>query len=634
MNFRTILLALSLCIVNNIFSQENNFSVALIPDELRENANAVVRFDHYTVDIASQREMTIYVEKAVTIYNELGDGYSDLSIYYDKRRTIKSVKMVAFDGSGKEIKKIKKGDFKDYSATGNNLFSDSRLIHYDYTPTTYPYTMYYSYEVKTSNTAFISGWIMNGSYYKSVQNSKFTIKYPSDVKLIKSERNFEGYDVIKKEGNGMVSYEVSNSFAIEREPYTPRLSDVLPFANFGINKFNLEGVDGEAESWEEFGKWYYQNLIKGRMELPDSAKKEIKEIVAGISEPVEKAKLVYEYVQNKVRYISVQVGVGGFTPMLAKDVDALSYGDCKALTNYTASLLEVVGIKSYHALIYGDAQRKRSIDKDVVSQQGNHMVLFLPMGDQEIWLECTSQKNPFGDGGDFTDDRNALIITPEGGEIKRTRVYKDEENHQYIKGKYTLNSTGDIKGEINMECSGTQFDNHLHYEGASEKELDKYYKEFWDNINNMTIDKIAINNNKKQGKFEESVSFSAENYGVISGDRMIFPLNAFNVMSKAPKRVRNRKLPVEVTHGFFDVDEVEIELPEGFVIEAINDDKIVDSEFGSYQLSIKQETNSLKLKREFLLRTGNYPKESYDAYRNFWREVVRNDKSKIVLIKK
>ena len=56
------------------------------------------------------------------------------------------------------------------------------------------------------------------------------------------------------------------------------------------------------------------------------------------TDPIEKAKIVYKYMQEKTRYISVQVGIGGFKPMLAKDVDRLGYGDCKALSNYTKAL--------------------------------------------------------------------------------------------------------------------------------------------------------------------------------------------------------------------------------------------------------------------------------------------------------
>jgi len=198
-----------------------------------------------------------------------------------------------------------------------------------------------------------------------------------------------------------------------------------------------------------------------------------------------------------------------------------------------------------------------------------------------------------------------------------------------------LNNDGSISAKVDMISSGTQFDNHLGFESLSDKKLDKQYKEFWDNINNMAISKMKAVNNKKEGKFEESVSFTASNYGAISGERMLFPINAFNVNSYIPKRIRNRKLPVEITRGYYDEDVVEVTLPSAYKIEAIPDNINIDTTYGTYKLTIeKLSENKLKYTRQFLLKGGNYPKEAYKEYRDFRKKVAKSDKSKIVLIKK
>ncbi len=616
------------------YSQNNSdYNFLTIPTDLRENANVVERLDKMTVDIISQQEMIINIDGVFTILNKLADDYADITIYYDKTSRVQKVTATYFDAFGNEIKKIRKKDFKDYSASGSDLFSDSRAIHYDYIPTTYPYTVHYQYQYKTSNTAFIPSWIYASSYYKSIEKSIFTINYPEGFVLRKSEKNFDGYDIEVVEEKGRLSYITKNIKAMKKELLAPPIFDFLPTVKFGLNKYNLEGVDGVANNWKEFGEWYYRNLIASTLDLPESAKLKIKSLTSITDDPVEKAKIVYEYVQSKVRYISIQVGVGGFKPMQASAVENLSYGDCKALTNYTSALLKEVGIESYHAFLYSGV--KRDVDANVAAPEGNHMILYLPIEGKDYWLECTSQSSSFGDIGDFTDDRDVVIITPEGGELKHTRVYDEKENMQKIFGSYSLDNDGNMKAQVNVEMKGTQFDNHIHYEQASPKEKEELFKNFWDNINNMNIKSAEIINNKKEGKFEEKVSFSATNYAVKTGERLIFPINAFNVSEKAPKRMRDRKLPVNISFGYYDVDEVVVNLPEQYSIEAISNNVNLETEFGTYKLTIdKVSDTQLKYKREILIKNGQYPKEAYKEYRNFRKKITRADNSKIVLIKK
>ncbi|MBG7630851.1 MAG: DUF3857 domain-containing transglutaminase family protein [Bacteroidetes bacterium] len=629
------LITVSLVFLLSLFSysQEPDFDVFNIPEELKENAHSVIRFKNISTEIHSQKQMSVKIEVAITIFDDLADDYADITIYYDKGTEVKSVKALVFNERGNEVKKIKKSDLNDYSASGSSLYSDNRVLYYDYTPVNYPYTIHYTYEYKTSNTAFIRPWVPIQGYDQSVEKSTYSLVFPAEITVRKSEVNFSDYDIIITEEPSSITYEVEQIKAIEREPYSPPFGDFIPKVRFGVNKFNLEGVNGEATNWQEFGEWYYKNLLEDTFDLPESAKQKAISLTEGTNDPIEKAKIIYNYVQDKVRYISIQVGVGGFKPMLASEVDRLGYGDCKALTNYTKSLLDAVGVPSNYTVIYGDTD-KTDIGDEFLSIQGNHVVLNLPTENGDLWLECTSQKTPFADSGDFTDDRNALVICSEGGEIKHTRIYDDKENHQKIIGKYTLDNLGHLKANVDMVCSGTQFDNHIYFEGRTNKELEKSYKEFWDNINNMSIGSIDINNNKGIGKFEESVSFTAENYGVITGERMIFPINAFNVLGSVPKRMRNRKLPVEVGRGFYDIDEVEVELPSNYTIESISENIIVENEYGMYKLSMEIiSENILKYKRELFLKSGNYPKESYDGYRNFWKSISKSDKSKIVLIK-
>ncbi|MFK5877868.1 MAG: DUF3857 domain-containing protein [Flavobacteriaceae bacterium] len=621
-------------IATTLFSQKLKFSTFLISDELKEDANAVIRMDNMAIEMTSQSNMTIVTEMAITVFNKRADHYSDISVSFDKNRHLKSFKGYVYDAMGNQIEKIRKSDFDEYSGSGSSLYTDNKFYNFDYTPTTYPYTIYYKYEVQTSNTAFIPRWFAVGGYYQSVERASFSFVCPSDINLHTLEKNFDGFNIEVDKGLHHISYTTENIKAIEQEPSAPSFSKIAPNARLGVNKFNLERIDGEAENWSEFGLWRYQNLNNGNGEIHGPIVNQIKKLVIGVDDPIERAKIVYEFVQNKVRYISVQEGIGGWKPITADEVHNTSYGDCKGLTNYTKTLLSVVNVPSNYTVLWG-GNEKIDIEKEVFSMQGNHVILNIPNGDENIWLECTTQDMPFGEIAGFTDDRDVLVITPQGGKIVHTRVYEAKENTQSIKGSYIIESNGNIEAEVEVIYKGNQYDNHLGIETSNNKDKEKLYKEFWDNINNMTLHSIDVKNNKKVGQFEEKIAFTATNYGTVSGNRMIIPLNAFNVIGRAPKRVRNRKLPVEISRGFYDTDEVTIKLPSDYTIEAIADDVSVDTKYGTYTMTVEKiDEHNLKFTRKFLLKAGDYPKEDYEHYRNFRRKVVKGDKSKIVLVKK
>jgi hypothetical protein len=402
----------------------------------------------------------------------------------------------------------------------------------------------------------------------------------------------------------------------------------------GLDFFNLEGVDGVATNWKDFGTWMYTYLLKGTEEIPLETQNKIKALVGDEKDPIKKAKIVYKYVQDKTRYISIQLGIGGWKPMLAKDVDRLGYGDCKALTNYTKALLEVVNVPSYYTVIYGDTQKK-NLNQDFVSMQGNHVILGLPVDNKMYWLECTSQKAPFGFQGDFTDNRLALAVKPEGGEIIKTKEYIAQENTQISKGNYAIDGDGNISGNILIKSKGMQYDNKYIYEGSSNDDLIKFYKKYFWNIGNLKIKKINMLNNKEDVEFSEDIAIEASEYAKLANGRLIFALNAYNLSSHIPQRYRNRANPFEISRGIYDYDEITIDLPKGFIIEAKPENVTIKTDFGEYktELAVINESQ-IVYKRTFQSNSGSYDKKDYENFRKFKEQIAKNDNAKIALVKK
>lgn len=634
MNFKSSCLVF-LFSISLLSAQKSEYTSLLIPDSLKQNANAVVRLDQIDIVISSQRNMNIKQKRIVTVFNERGQSAINAYENYDKRTTVESIQAIVYDAFGNEIKKIRRKDFKDQSAVGGGtLFSDDRIVYLDYTPIQYPYTVIYESEVQTTTTAHIPQWFPLSDYLLSIEKCVLNVSYPANLGFKKMEFNFSNSKITKTlETSTQLSYTATNIPAVKYEDLSPNSSKIFPRVMMGLEYFNLEGVDGNAKNWKEYGQWFSKNILTGTDELSEATKLKIKNLVGNETDPIKKARIVYKYMQEKSRYVGIQVGIGGFKPMLANDVDRLGYGDCKALSNYTRALLNAVDVPSYYTELYGDRD-KMDIRSDFCSLQGNHVILTIPNGDNYVFLECTSQDDPFGYQANFTDDRDVLVVKPDGGEIVRTKNYENKANSQNSKGNYSIAENGDFSGKIAIVSEGSQYGQKFHIETSQPTEKEEYYKENWSNINNLKIDKIAFSNDKEKVRFTENAEISAIHYGIITNNKMIFVVNAFNQNSGIVKRIRNRKNPFEISRGYYDNDEIEVVLPTGFSIESMPATFELNTKFGEYKTEIiKKDNNNLIYKRSIFIKRGLYKNTEYDEYRLFMEQISRNDNAKIILTK-
>lgn len=610
------------------YSQEKYYSYYNIESDLLKNANAVVRYDNIHINIEAFDKMVYTNKRIVTVLNEGGDKKLGAYHYYNNGIDIKKIEARVYNANGNEIKKIKKKDFKDVSAvSGGTLYSENRVKYLDYTSTTYPYTMVFEIEVTYKTTAFLPGWRIIEGFNISTENAEYKITNKSGIDVRIKTSNFEEFDI---EQLGNYHFVANNLMAIKQEEYSPSFKTYAPLLKATLTEFNIEGVKGSNNNWQDFGKWVNDELISDTQALPQSVKDEIKDITKSATSKIEKAKLVYKYVQEKTRYISVQIGIGGWKPTLASDVARLGYGDCKGLSNYTKALLDEVGVESYYTVIYGDNELM-NIDQSFSSLQGNHVILSVPNESNYIWLECTSQTAPFGYNANFTDDRDALIVTPDGGKIVHTKVYETGENVLNTKANIVLDVSGNFTATINSNSYGTQYGYHEGVQNETLKDQKLHYKDYWNYINNLKITSIDHKNNKDSIVFTENLTLGATKYASKTGSRLLLQPNFFNRIEEAPKRYTKRKLPFIVERGLTHIDNYEITLSKVLEVEAITEPIAISNKFGEYKASVENAEGKLIYKRKFVLNKGAYLKEEYDDFRKFWIDVIKHDRSKIVL---
>lgn len=619
------------------FTQQPAYQAMLLPEELTEDAHVVVRLDRMTIDIRSLREMKVSATRVVTVLDKAGNAYVDTFLSYNNAIKVNKIDAEVFNMLGTSIAKYKAKEFRDISAvSGGTLYSDARVKYLEYTPVQYPYTIEFNYEFTTANTAILPSWHLLSNYGESVEKSQITINFDTpDLQPEFREFNMEGIELTKQQSTGSISYSASNIKAIAHEHLSPAFSELVPHIKTRMVNFHYEGFDAKAGDWNSLGLWITASLLNGQGELPEATIRQARELVRDLSDPMAKARAIYEFVQENTRYISVQVGIGGIKPIGAQEVDLVKYGDCKGLSNYTMALLKAVGVPAYYCHVQAGREKVDFIEGFADLAQGNHVILAIPEGDNLHWIDCTSTTLPFGFLGDFTDDRAALMVSRNGGRLVRTPAYLNETNYQQTLGELALSEDGGITADLKITTKGIQYDNHSGIENKSQDDKLKYYRQYWSHINNLQLTSVELENDKDQVVFGERVKLQASNYAGSSGYLLLFAPNAFNRSNYIPDRYRNRKLPFHLSRGFLDEDEFVVTLPAGYRLESMKSEELLESEFGQYHVRLKyhETKHQITYKRKFLLKEGRYPKEMYEQYRTFRKSVAAADSGQIVLVK-
>lgn len=145
---------------------------------------------------------------------------------------------------------------------------------------------------------------------------------------------------------------------------------------------------------------------------------------------------------------------------------------------------------------------------------------------------------------------------------------------------------------------------------------------------------MEFSNDKENIVYTENLELKASKYGSRAGNRILLIPNVFNKNIYIPPRYQERTLPFEIDRGFVDEDEYIFKLSNTLTVEALFEPVSITSKFGEYNAKIEKLTdNQLKYTRKLTLNKGKYTKEDYEAFRKFYSNIVKYDKSKIALKK-
>lgn len=608
------------------------YPTRLIPDSLKKNANSILREYNETLTITSINTTTIKVTSIHTILNKSGEESSGIYIHYDNNSTINKVEITLYDAAGNKIRRIKTNEIYDLPVNDISNYSDDRYRYYVPAYSSFPYTVAYEYE-KTSTNCVGYGFFSPVSIHReAVQKATFTLQYPIDIAVNIKELNIQNPITEILENHKIHTWSLANLTAKIPEPYGVSLREFMPSVMVMPSVLKYNKYEGSANNWCEYGKWIH-NLYEERDILPEATKADVLNKLAGITDTLEKIRAIYKYVQNTTRYVSIQLGIGGYQPFPAKTVAETGYGDCKALSNYTMALLKLINITSYPALVSSGNYQEKILKDFPNFYQFDHVILCVPYQKDTIWLECTDQEIPFGFLGDFTDDRDVLLITPQGGVFAHTTEYTYTKNIRVGRSAIKIDELGNAKCELTTEFSGIQFDNQQQLLNTDKEKQRKMILEQLD-LPFVELTSFEVIKEDNIPTATTKINCFSKLYATFSGNYMIIPINFINKISPLQKQVTERISDVYINRSYLDSDTIMILLPDNFHLTSTPETKMIESKFGKFQLYIRSDGSTITIIRTFQISKGRYKRSDYAELYTFVSNISKADNQKIMLEKK
>ncbi|TVQ93045.1 MAG: DUF3857 domain-containing protein [Bacteroidetes bacterium] len=617
-------------------SGSGKYSVDRIDPSLLENANAVIRQDSTLWEIRGRERARMTRKLAITIIEAEGLAKADISIYHDSFRRVRNIKGSLYDARGRKIRDLKDDEFEDtHLAAGVSVYADARIIQTDLYMNRYPFTVVYEYTIDESVVYPNRTWMPVSRTKTSLERASLSYIVPEEYSFRYKTGNHPALEPeITPSGRRNLQYrwELTDMVAFAHEPYMPPRNYIFPYVQTGANEFIYGGYPGSMKSWNDFGKWI-NDLNRDRQNLSNAVIADIKSISDNTPDTLEKIRKIYEYMQSRTRYVSIQLGIGGFQPDDVRSVERNAYGDCKALSNFTQALLDVAGIRSHYTLIYS-GRRFQEVDTDFPFQYFNHAIICVPLQNDTIWLETTSSILPMGFIGESNSDRRVLLVTENGGTLARTPPINPVENsvnqHIFLNADNSFN----VSGKLTKELSGLALSNLLGVSLLGEARQRDYLNNRI-RINNFQLHSFIFSEDKSPpGRIEKSMEFGINNYFRRAGQRFIFQPLLLHRPVDLPRHSGERIYDFHTNFYLSYNDTLIWALPSGFQITQLPDNFENDTPFGYYSIEFiyEKENGTLQVIRKFHGMKGKFPAYQWDDFMTFLREAQNRDRTQLMIV--
>ena len=613
-----------------------------------EKTEAVLLYSETNVTVLSEDKIRTRVRRAYKVLRPEGRERGTVGVGFNPERKIKSLYGWCIPAQGKDYE-VKEKDAIDLAspAEGGELIDDVRVRVLRIPAPDVGNIVGYEFEVEERPFWLQDIWYFQGT--DPVLESHYSLQLPPGWEYRASWMFYP--EVKPAEGSGNLSqWVVSDVKGIRLEPDMPPWRGVA--GQMIVSFFPAGGTSrkNELASWKGMGSWY-QNLISTRMEASEPIKQEVNTLVAGKITTLAKMQAIAAFMQHDIRYVAIELGIGGWQPHAAPDVFSHRYGDCKDKATLMRTMLHEIGVESYHVVINA---RRGVVTGEMPAHNGfNHVILAIKLPNdvndasliavvqhpelgRVLFFDPTNEITPFGQIGGYLQANYGLLVTPETGELVELPQQPSAMNSIQRVGKLTIDANGMLKGDVKEVQLGDQAWLERERLRTVTKEADRI-KSIEDllagSLSNFQILRATVVNSEHTDRpFGFNYSFQSLNYAKNAGNLLLVRPRVLGSKSSSVLETKEpRKFPYEFDGPVRDTDSFDIALPPGYEVDELPAPVDAEYSFGSYHSKTEASGNVLHYTRCMEIKELSVPLGKMDELKKFYRQIASDERNAAVL---
>lgn len=533
-------------------------------------------------------------------------GYSPLD---------KLVKLAAWiqDTTGKVIRKLEKKQINDRSAFSYGTFySDYRERSFELKHNHFPYQIHVEYSYETYDFLHIVDWSPIYGTKVPTYSAILIVEIPINCPIKILQQKIASPTIDTTDGTLRYTWTGEYLHLIKEEACQPPAKDLRPYVSVVPRDFKY-GIKGSFASWETYGD-YIDGLMQDLGSLPPSEISRIKSITSGVTDTLELIKKLFHYLQDNTRYINISIDIGGMKPYPASYVAQNKFGDCKALSLYMKSLLEVVGISSFFTLVYG-GKMPNPIETDFPAQRFNHAIICLPYRSDTLWLDCTSKDFPVGYTSAFIQGRPALVVSRGKSRLVNIPFLKSDEVVSMRTYHFSAIDNETMEVAVHSIYKGSKFETINFYSTFADKEEQREMaRDLLPFINYDLLNYTFTKNSPDDISITFNAHVKVKDVVINLDDKIVFTPPTMDIPSFEKTHIR--QYPVFFPYPIWSIDKITIAVPAGMAVKSLPATELT-CENGSYKVTSSLDGQNLIYMRDVLFRRGTIGLGQYPVFYNW-----------------